>query len=300
MNRLRFRTITQASREEYSDPYYSGKPAELSFYFVFSLIPTLLLFLQLLATVSITPDILQALVGRYMSEEGIAQVQQLFDTTKTGGLSLMLAASALWGASKAQYAMMRLSNYAYHGSPKGANYVEDRLRAMQNSLLTMLSLLFGLVLLVYGDAVFRTAFYLLGDTFAESFLDTFGRHTAFLWDSVRWLLGVLLYFSSVLYLFYNAPSKKMKLRQIAPGSLLSATGMILVTAGYSVYIRLLQSASSSTRAIYGSFASVTVLLFWFFLLGAALVAGVVLNAVLLDLGKQQSNGDDSLDVQRLP
>lgn len=291
------KTILHAAKDQYADPYYDGKPAELSFYFMFSLIPTVLLLLQLLAAFSITPSVLQELLGDYLSEQGIRQVSGFLDTANTGGLSLVFALMALWGASKAQFAMMRMSNYAYTSSPMVRSYVRERLRAVQNSLLMLFSLLFGLILLVYGDAILRALFFLFGDALVNMLESRFGPHITMLWVALRWMLGVLLYFGSVTYLFYSAPTKKMKLRQILPGSLVSAGGMVIVTAVYSIYTNVTLSGGSFMSTVYGGFASVTALLFWFFLLGTVLVAGVVLNATLLGLGIEEADRNDPLHGQ---
>lgn len=264
---------------------------------MFSLTPAVILLIQLLAYVSITPAVMENLLGNYLSEQGLGQVSTLLDTTSTGGFSIVFGASALWGASKVQYAVMRLSNYAYTGSPRGSNVVLDRIRAVKNSLLTLFSLLFGLIILVYGDVILRWILLLPGDALVPWIIDTFGDRVALLWAAVRWLLGVALYYGSVLYLFYNAPSEKMQLRRILPGSLVSASGMVIVTAVYSLYAKIMYGSGSSSATIYGGFASVTVLLFWFFLLGYMIVAGVVLNATLLGLGKQEPDGDDPLAVE---
>lgn len=287
-------------KDRYADPYYDGKPAELSFYFMFSLIPSVLLLLQLLAAFSITPAVLQELLGDYLSEQGIRQVGGFLDTANTGGLGLLFALMALWGASKAQYAMMRMSNYAYTGSLAVRSLVRERIRAVQNSLLMLFSLLFGLILLVYGDAILRTMFLLFGDQLMTALESRFGRHISLLWAAFRWILGVLVYYGSVLYLFHTAPAKKRKLRQIFPGSFLAASGMVIVTAAYSIYTNYALSGDSFANTVYGGFASVTALLFWFFLLGSALVAGVVLNAALLGLGIEDADRDDPLHGQRCP
>lgn len=293
----KIKTILHTAKDQYADPYYDGKPAELSFYFMFSLIPTVLLLLQLLAAFSITPSVLQELLGEYLSEQGIRQVSEFLDTANTGGLSLIFALMALWGASKAQYAVMRMSNYAYTSSPIVRSYVRERLRAVRNSLLMLFSLLFGLILLVYGDAILRALFFLFGDVLVRMLESRFGPHITSLWAALRWILGVLLYFGSVTYLFYSAPTKKMKLRQILPGSLVSAGGMVIVTAVYSIYTNFTLSGGSFMRTVYGGFASVTALLFWFFLLGTVLVAGVVLNATLLGLGIEETDRNNPIHSQ---
>ena len=257
-------SVFKIGRKKLKDPYFQGKPAELSFYFTMSLIPTLLLLTKLLSTFSITTDILQKLLGEYLSEKGIDVVQTFLSSSQSGGMSLVFVALALWGASKAQFALMGISNYAYTGTTRVNGYILERLRAIKNSLFMLLMLLFGLILLVYGDVILKALLVILGDTFVQIVESMFGDHFSLLWSLVRWVSGIVFYAIGVLYILYNAPTQKMKLRQVIPGSLIASVGMVLVTAVYSAYTNYTLQNSSSMDSIYGSFSSVIALLFWFF------------------------------------
>lgn len=283
-------------REKLKDPYYQGKPAELSFYFTMSLIPTLLLLTKLLGTFAITSEILQKLLAEYLSEKGLDVMRTFLTSSQSGGISVIFIGLALWGASKAQFALMGVSNYAYTGNIRVNGYVLERLRAIKNSLFMLLLLLFGLILLVYGDVIFKALLVIFGDTFTQVAERIFGNHFSLLWSLVRWVLGVVLYAAAVLYTLYNAPTQKMKLRQVVPGSLIASVGMVVVTAVYSAFTNYSIQGSNSMNSIYGSFSSVIALLFWFFLLGSALMAGILTNSSLQTLRIEQADRDNSLNV----
>ncbi|NCB42961.1 MAG: YihY/virulence factor BrkB family protein [Clostridia bacterium] len=294
--RTKILSVLHILRDELKDPYYAGKPAELSFYFMMSLIPTVLLLTQLLATFSITTDILQELLADYLSEKGINVVQTFLESSHLGGVHVAFVVLALWGASKAQFALMGISNYAYTGNPRVGGYVLERLRAIKNSLLMLFLLLFGLILLVYGDIILKALFVFFGETFMRAVHQSFGSHLPLIWTAVRWLLGLVLYAFAVLYILYNAPSKKLKLHQVIPGSLVASVGMVVVTAAYSVYTNYTMQSSSFMDTVYGSFSSVIALLFWFFLIGSVFVIGILTNSSLQRLRIEDANGDDSFHV----
>ena len=283
-------------KEKLKDPYYHGKPAELSFYFTMSLIPTVLLLTQLLGTFSITTEILQELLADYLTEQGMNVVRTFLSSSQPGGVSLVFILLALWGASKAQYALMGISNYAYTGNPRVSGYILERLRAIKNSLSMLFLLLFGLILLVYGDIILKALFVFFGETFVRVAEETFGRHFDFLWSLARWILGIVFYVFTVLYILYNAPTKKIRLRQVLPGSLLAAVGMIIVTAVYSAYTNYTMENNLFMNAVYGSFSSIIALLFWFFLIGVVLVAGILTNSSLQRLRIEEADRDDAFNV----
>lgn len=291
--------ILNKVKEQLKDPYYQGKPAELSFYFMMSIIPTLLLLVQLLASVDITFQSLQGIFGDYFSGKGLSLLQGFLDLSASGGYSLLFLLLALWGSSNAQFALMSISNYAYTGNPRVNGYITERLRAVKNSLLMLFSLLFGLILLVYGDVIIKAVFFLLGNRVVETLNQMFGEYLTFLWVVLRWVLGFLFYNIAVGYVLYNAPTTKLRLRQVFPGSLVTSIGMIVVTALYSAYTNQTMSDTGFMITLYGSFSSVIALLLWFFLLGCVLVLGVLTNASLQVLGVNQPDRDDSLDIQSL-
>ena len=231
-----------------------------------------------------------------MSEKGLQVVQTFLDGSHAGGVSLVFIILALWGASKAQFALMGISNYAYTGNPRVSGYIRERLRAMKNSLSMLFLLLFGLVLLVYGDVILRALFAFLGETFVRLVRQTFGLHFDFICDFFRWMLGVVLYVFVVLYILYNAPTKKLKLRQVFPGSLISAVGMVIVTAVYSAYTNYTTENSGFMDTVYGSFSSIIALLFWFFLIGSVLVAGILTTSSLQRLRIEEADRDDSFHL----
>ena len=289
-------SVLKIVKEKLEDPYYHGKPAELSFYFTMSLIPTILLLTQLLGTFAITTDILQELLAEYLSEKGMVVVRTFLGSSQPGGISLLFILLALWGSSKAQFALMGISNYAYTENPRVSGYFLERLRAIRNSLSMLFLLLFGLFLLVYGDIILQALFAFLGETFIRGVQRIFGLHFSLIWALFRWILGIVFYAFSVLYILYNAPTRKLKLSRVFPGSLIASVGMVVVTAVYSAYTNYTMEDSRFMDTVYGSFSSIIALLFWFFLIGSVLVLGILVNSALQQLRIEEADRDDSFHI----
>ena len=99
-----------------------------------------------------------------------------------------------------------------------------------------------------------------------------------LWTYFRWPLAGALYFFTVSNNYYSLPYNKLKFKEVIPGSIFGAVGMLVVTIVYSVYVNY----SVNYDIIYGSLASFVALLFWFYFLSWALCLGIVVNKVWKD------------------
>jgi len=84
-------------------------------------------------------------------------------------------------------------------------------------------------------------------------------------------------FIALLVLFRYAPYKHPRtFRAVAPGAALAAGAWLLVSAGYSFYVRYLARLTST----YGAFEGVIVLLLWFYVSALVLLYAAELNVVL--------------------
>ena len=81
-----------------------------------------------------------------------------------------------------------------------------------------------------------------------------------------------------MYNYYVMPIERMSLKELIPGSLFGAAGMLIVTIIYSMYVRF----AANYGVIYGSLSSIVALLFWFYFLSWVLVLGILVNKVFRD------------------
>lgn len=252
-----------------SDPYYQGVAAELAFFFLLSLVPITIVLGELLGVFSISMTVINRLLNDYVSPEIAKNLSAYLNYTPSGAMSAAFILFALWAASKASFSMMRISNYSFTGSPAGRGYIRERLRAIKTILITLFTLVFSLVILVYGEIFIR-----IFSAYVTEFLNLRFQFDS-IWYFLRWPVAMALYFLMISYNYYVLPSERVQFRKILPGSILASSGMLLATWIYSFYAVVF----ANYDLLYGSLAAIVALLFWFYILGYILVIGIQVNVV---------------------
>ena len=170
---------------QFQDPYYQGVAAQIAFSLFLSIIPAFILLSQLLGLFSLSLNEIQAWVEKNVTIEGASQLLAFLDYSPSGVNNVFLAIIALWAASRAQFAMMRVTNYTLSdGRTVGTGYVRDRLRSVRTILMTLFTIVFSLIVLVYGEILMKLVF---GAVVGEDISNV-------LWMLLRWPLGMALYF----------------------------------------------------------------------------------------------------------
>ncbi len=270
MTRERVKRMVILGFRKLSDPYYQGAAAEIAFYFLLSIVPTLILLSQLLGLFSISLDGIRDWLNTDMIRvEGADMILSLLDYSPSGVNSIFLAITAVWAASRAQFAMLRITNYTLtDGISTGKGYVRDRIRSLKTVVITVFTIGFSLVILVYGELILKLVFGIVaGSEIAEK-----------TWVMIRWPIAAGLYFLMISYNYYVLPTHRVPYRAVVPGSIFASIGLMAVTWAYSIYT----SVSSGYDILYGSFSNFVALMFWFYLLSWVLFLGVILNKVWWD------------------
>ena len=258
-----------------SEPYYQGVAAELAFFFLMSLVPTAIILGELLGIFSLSMELLQDILKSYVSAEISESISTFLQYTPSGAISAAFIVFALWSASKAQFSMMKITNYSFTGKSSGRGFIRERLRAIKTVLITLFTLVFGLIILVYGEIIIK----IIGAYVTDILNLPFAFDSA--WFILRWPIAMALYFLMISYNYYVLPSEKVRFKAILPGSILASAGMLLATWIYSYYI----SIFANYDLLYGSLAAIVALLFWFYILGFILVIGIQVNVVWAQTGE---------------
>ncbi|QOX64028.1 YihY/virulence factor BrkB family protein [Anoxybacterium hadale] len=270
MSGRRLLNMTLMIIKRITDPYYQGVAAELAFFFLLSLVPAAIILGEMLGVFSISMNAIKDLLAQYVSPEISASLSDYLTYNPSGAISAAFIVFALWAASKASYSLMRISNYSFTGHPSGGRgFIRERLRAVKTILITIFTLAFGLLILVYGEIIIHVF-----TAYVNQFL-----HLQFVFDNIwfvlRWPVALALYFLMISYNYYVLPSERIKFRKILPGSIVASSGMLLASWIYSYYA----SVFANYDLLYGSLAAIVALLFWFYILGYILVIGILVNAV---------------------
>ncbi|MBQ2746974.1 MAG: YihY/virulence factor BrkB family protein [Firmicutes bacterium] len=268
LSKERIRAITFSILKQFKDPFYNGFAATLGFYFMLSVVPMMILLSQLLGLFSLSMQFLEMWITQYITGEAIDIITSLVHFVPSTGTNILFTVMALWAASRAQFAMMRLTNYTYsEGRRMGKGFWRDRMRAVVTIAFTLFALTFALVIIVYGEMILKIVI----SWFA------FNREIAYelnrMWFIVRWPLTVFLYLFMVSYNYYILPMDRKKFRDILPGAVFASVGMFLATTIFRLYA----NNTANYDIIYGALATVVVIMIWFYILAWFLGVGVMFN-----------------------
>ena len=252
--------------QQFQDPYYQGVAAQLAFFMFLSILPTFILLSQVLGFFSLSLSSIEQWVDINVTGAGADTLRRMLNYSPSGMNSFFLAVTALWAASRVQFAMIRVTNYTLtDGVTTGEGYVKDRLRSLKTILMTIFTVAFSLIVVVYGPIILNLV---LGKVLGAKITEA-------AWMALRWPLAAALYFLMISYNYYVLPSMRVRYRDIVPGSIFASIGFLAVTFVYNIYT----ARSVNYDILYGFFSNIVVLMFWFWFIAWVMCLGVTINRV---------------------
>lgn len=274
-----------------------GAAAELGYWFLFALFPTLVSVSTLLGMAARSAqdnytDLLHHLsIMVPPSAYGIVlETFQQITARSTGRKLTFGLAAALWAASAGFSAVQDSMNAVYRIKETRPYW---KVRGAAVLISTLLSLLITAILaaLLAGD--------FFGRFFAVHLYHAQAKATAVLFFRLAgWSVATALLILLFAMIYYWAPDlKNKKWRWLTPGAAFGIVGWVAASIGLRVYLHYFNTYS----ATYGSLGAVIILLTWFYLSGLMLLVGAQVNseieAVVAEKELKQSG---TLPVQPQP
>jgi membrane protein len=257
----------------------TDRAAALTYYAMMSLFPALLVGVTLLGLVGQQGLVTSA--TNYLLDHGVDQetanvvrrVLQNMVSASNGALGLTLVVSialALNGASGAFGAAGRALNVIY-GAEENRGMVRRKLNDLGATLGVIVLLAVVLASIFLGGQIADDLFGKIG----------LGSTAATIWSYVRWPVAFVA--AAVAYgIVYGlaADIEPRRIRWITPGALFGVVLWIVLSFGFSIYVRNF----SSYGAVYGAFGAAIVLLLWLYLSANAFLFGAEINAEIARTG----------------
>ncbi|MDQ6877208.1 MAG: YihY/virulence factor BrkB family protein, partial [Candidatus Dormibacteraeota bacterium] len=244
--------------------------AMLSFYFLLSLFPLLLLLTAVLSVLLQAGPVFRDTLHHYLAAVVPQSASTLIDTTlvdMSRGSGMLTISVALlftwWSASQGMLAIVRGLNIAYDVG-ESRPWWKQYLVASALTIACLLLFASALLLLIYGAR------------FSTSMARQFGYSGAIadMWPVLAWLLslGFVLTAFNVLYIF--APNvKHQRWHWLMPGTIVGMTIWLSGSFGLKLYLGFFNSFTVA----YGSIGAVIALLLWFYMSGIAVLVGAEVN-----------------------
>ena len=249
----------------YFDRHVSRSAAALAYFLLLSFFPLLICvnaFISLLrldvgavldAAAAILPQETLGILADYMC---------YITTNHSHALLLAGAGMTLFSASSAFRTLMRVMEELYGRA--GYRGLRRVAASVAFSVLLLLTIYLAVAVLLTGEWLF---------TWLIRLLDLPAEALPWEWQWFRFLLLFLLVFLFVLLTYRMAAPRGEPRPPVLTGAFLSAGALVAATALFSWFIGL----SSRYSLVYGSLASVIILLVWLYLCGSILILGNVFN-----------------------
>jgi membrane protein len=251
-----------------------GRSAELGFFFIFALFPSLFTATSLLGLAARSASHFYYTLLGYLAivlpKAAMGTVLETFNETTvaaTGDKLTFGFAFAIWSASVGFSAIQDSLNVVYRVK-ETRSYFAARLSAI------------GVTLLLMALVTVMLSSMLGADIFARiAYLHT-GHHllvvvAVYLVRGLNWVFIILLLTLFFAVIYYFAPDVKAShWRWLTPGATFGIVGWIAASIGLRVYVHSFNNYS----ATYGGLGAVIILLTWFYLTGLMLLLGAEINS----------------------
>jgi len=237
------------------------RAAELSYYFAFALLPTLLFLTALLGLLPV-PDLMPQLIGwadRVLPRDAASLIKNALAEVVRGASGRLVsvgALTALVGASSGMLSIMKGLNSAY--------VVADHRSWWQKRLLV----------LVFGVR--------LGETIAD-FMGLGPRFTLS-WKLAQLPVVMVLLLTGLMLVYYLAPAADRVWWWVTPGSAFAVVSWLLMSLGLRFYVGYF----NYYNAAYGSIGGLILLMLWLYCSGVALLLGAEIDSTIEQAGIERT------------
>jgi membrane protein len=250
--------------------------AQVSFYFVLSCFPFLLVLTALLAWLNTTPG-----SGSYAFSYWLTNYMPL--TARDTVLATMAQLSkgagqyfsfglllTIWSASTGFLSLMDSLSRIYG--------VKDERSYLKRRGVAILATLAGALFLVLCFGLWSVGHL------ANEFLFQNVFSVGLQWKVLRWMVTLVMISAAVDLMNYFLPRKRLPWRWVTPGSLLTALCFVVASALLSVYV----NHNHDISRIYGTLTGFIVMMLWIYLVNLSMLLGAQTDAAVIAAGGMKS------------
>lgn len=259
--------------------------AGLSYYFLLSLFPLLIVLATLLGYLPIPNLFEQSMdfAARFVPSEAMGLVRRILQSVLTpnrGGLLSIGLIGTLWAASGGFSAMIDALDIAYDARTSRP-MLKQRLLALGLTFMTGGLMAIAMLLTIVGDR----AGHFLSNVLRLSYV--FERS----WPYLRWSIIGLCIVLSMELLYFFGPNVKQRFKHTLPGALVGTLLWVLISAAVNVYV----SNFANYNKTYGTIGAVVALMFWLYVSSIAILLGAELNTELLKAEGKKLQGQQRVE-----
>ena len=251
--------------------------SQLAYYLILSFFPFLIFVMTVIGASTLdSMEILEGLSTILPSSvfELVSSIVTEVVNNQYKGLIGVSIVVAIWTASSGFRAVIKGVNKA-HDIKETRSYIKRSIIAIIFTFALALIIALTLAMLVFGD--------LIGGYIVS--IVPFHRAIKFLWNILRYIIIISVMIGTFAVIYRYTPAKKIKWRQVFPGSIVSTIGWILASLAFAFYV----NNFSNYSRLYGSLGAVFILMTWIYITSMILILGAEINSVLILRNNQRGN-----------
>ncbi len=237
-------------------------PASLAFFIMWSIVPLFYVWdtiTRFLPDLNLDTDVID------INELG-ALLDDIESFNPINGGNIIVFIVFLYLASKSFNSIISVSNYIY-GFNDRTNFIKVRIKSIFFTILIMFTFIIIILLVVLGEQILE-----LVENYA--IINVVLTQIA----SSRLPLTITYTSISIFAIYFFAPSGKIRIRDVIPGTIVATLGWVIISFLYSIYLTYFASYTE----FYSSFASIIILMIWIYLISYILIVGLVINATYFE------------------
>lgn len=245
--------------------------AQAAFFIFISFVPFAMLLINLLSRLPISVENLEGEELSFISPQIADFIKKVIsDSSQTysGAVISVTTVITLWAASKGTVAIVKGLDTIY-GVTEKRSYIKLRLVSLLYTVALVVIFILTLVLAVFGNSILEMISAAIPSTIGIAGVVGF----------LRWIVMLLLLVLFFMLIYTVVPERKTKFMNELPGAIVSSLGWVGFSALFSFYI----DNFADYVNIYGSLATIVILLLWLYFCMIILFFGAELNDMLREL-----------------
>lgn len=221
---------------------FSYMPSSLTFYVVVSAVPLVSLILMILAQFNAPTGFLEDLLQDVLPDSEFAEtIIGYFQSIRVPDLLALVFSStvSIYIASRGIECFSRFADHFYNRHVLDNHLIRRKTRSIVLTLLFVIAFSVTMIVIFFFDRL-TSSFIPIGVS-----------------KWLKYLLAFVLFFAFITGLFYFAPTKRPKFREVLPGAYLGSISVVIFVGLFLVYISYQFDRYSS---IYGPLSTIVILL----------------------------------------
>ena len=252
--------------------------AALTYYLLFAVFPLLIFISVLLGALALDVESITNVLSRIAPPAvvGIVKSYLTYISENTSRQLMWFSlVFSIWFPMRATSCLMHSLRKAFGYRPPRSIW-RATLRTLLFAVLLILTIVLTTLLVMVGGRALHFVSTLI--TIPDSFIRV--------WSYLRFILLAAIMLAMLTVLYMLALGERLPLRRIAPGVVGSLLAWMLVSLAFSYYVEHFAHYAE----LYGSIATIVVVLLWLYWSGTVLIMGAELNAALIDIRARRHEG----------